>query len=246
MNRATSLGWLSALAATAFVYSLLAKGAVQSLSKSSNIGHSLKNLSPTDHNYQLTAQSFMGIVFLIVMLVGMFYAASAVGRIRSDESRGYLDNFLVRPISRYRWLSGRIILALAVILGIFIVVALFSWLGQASQHTGLAFNTMLTSSLNSVIPIIFVLGVGIFILGFIPRLTSSVAYIVIGWSFLLTMLSTGLNLNHWLLDTSLLHQVALAPSVSINWPVNYVILGIALWLTLIGAMRFNYRDTEGE
>jgi putative exporter of polyketide antibiotics len=60
------------------------------------------------------------------------------------------------------------------------------------------------------------------------------------------MLASGLNLNHWLLDTSVLHQVVLAPAVSPKWSVDLIILIISIGLGLIGAVAFNRRDLETE
>lgn len=245
MNRAVSAAWLLGLGISAFVYSLLAKDAVQSLGKSQVLGHSLRRLS-ISHSSQLTTLEFMGIVFLIVILMAMFYAASAVSRIREDEAKAYLDNFLVRPVSRIRWLSGRILMVLIVTLLGALIICLGSWSGQAAEHSGLAFHTLLLASVNAMVPVLFVVAAGIFTFGLLPRLTGSIVYIVIGWSFLITMLSSGININHWLLDTSLLHQIVLAPAVSINWAVNIAILSIAAALAIIGALRFNYRDIEGE
>ncbi len=244
MNRFVSFGWVAALALTAFLYSLLAKGAVESLTKSAGVKHSLKRLAVASSGNLTTI--FMGIVFLLVMLVAMFYAANAVGRIRSDEARGYLDNFLVRPVSRSRWLIGRVLLIVLVVLTACVSIGVFAWLGQASQHTGIALNAIAKASLNAVVPTIFVLASGIFIFGLLPRLTSSVAYIVVGWSFLITMLSSGLNLNHWLLDTSLLHQIALAPAVSVNWTVDLAMVAASIGLILFGMVGFNRRDIQGE
>jgi ABC-2 type transport system permease protein len=246
INRAVIIGWLAAISVTTVLYSMLAKGAVQSLSKSSGLGKGLKRLSANHAQSILSTKSFMGIVFLIVILTAMFYIANAVGRIREDEGLGYLDNFLVRPFSRTRWLAGRLALATASIVLLGLLTAGSSWIGQASQHSGLAFSSLLAAGMNAMVPVVFVLASAVFIFGFLPRLTRSAAYIVLGWSFLITLLSSGLNINHWILDSSIFHQISLAPAVNPNWHVNLFILLISVALLVVGGLGFNNRDLAGE
>ena len=123
-----------------------------------------------------------------------------------------------------------------------LVGSLGIWLGQASQHTGVAFHDILLAGVNMIAPVMFGLGVGVLAFGLRPRLTSLLAFSVLGWSFLLQLVSSGVNLNHWILDTSILHQIALAPAVSPNWTTDLVMAGLAVALSLIGALAFRSRD----
>jgi putative exporter of polyketide antibiotics len=51
-----------------------------------------------------------------------------------------------------------------------------------------------------------------------------------------------MHLNHWLMDTSLLHHIALAPTVDPNWTINATYLVIGAALAAAGAWRFHRRD----
>ena len=70
-------------------------------------------------------------------------------------------------------------------------------------------------------------------------------YIVIGWSFLLEMIGPAIKLNHWVLDTSLLYHVALAPATDPRWGSLAIIAGAGLAMAVIGAIVFNRRDLAG-
>ena len=176
----------------------------------------------------------------------MVLAANSVNASRREEALGYLDNFLVQPYARLRWLLGRLNLTFLVVIAAGIVTTLGIWLGILDQNTGVSLHTLTLASINALVPAVFLIGVGILVFGFYPRLTSIAAYAVLVWSLLIELVGTGLKLNHWLLDTSLLHQVSLAPSVNPNWSVNLIIVAIAIVFILIGALRFNERDIEGE
>jgi ABC-2 type transport system permease protein len=180
------------------------------------------------------------------MIIGMFFAASAIARVRDDEAGGYLDNFLVQPYSRVRWLSGRAGYTATVVLITGILSGIVTWLAILSQHAGISWHTLWLAGLNAIIPVLFIVGVGVCAMGILPRLTSVITYGAIGWSFLVVMLSSGLNLNHWLLDSSILHQVAFAPALPPEWSTNGVILLITVGLVIIGLISFHRRDIQNE
>jgi ABC-2 type transport system permease protein len=246
-TRPMTLGWLTAIVLAAFVYGQLAKGAVvKALGQSAAAEHALSRLAGTSRAQAVSSSAFLGIAFFLIMVLAMFYTASAVGRMREDEAKGYLDNFLVRSVSRIQWLWGRVLLVVTAIILAGILSSLATWAGQASQHAGVSFHTLLLAGVNAMTPALLILGISLFAFGVAPRLTSALTYGAIAWSFLIVMLSSGLNLNHWLLDTSILHHVAFAPAVSSNWTADGTLVVIGLALCLAGALRFNSRDLQGE
>jgi putative exporter of polyketide antibiotics len=124
--------------------------------------------------------------------------------------------------------------------------AIGSWIGLGSQNDGVSFTTLLEAGANAMVPALFILAAGIFSFGLWPRRTIIVAYAVLGWSFLIVMLSSGINLPGWIQDTSLLHHIVFAPAAPPDWETNAVLLGIAVVLCAIGAALCNRRDLQGE
>jgi putative exporter of polyketide antibiotics len=96
------------------------------------------------------------------------------------------------------------------------------------------------------VPVLLTVGVGLFMLGLRPRLTSLAAYGVLAWSFLISMVSSGPNLNHWILDTSVLNHVVFAPAADPNWSTNLILVMITAVLGLTGTILFNRRDLQAE
>jgi ABC-2 type transport system permease protein len=244
LARANIISWLFGIFATATLYGLMTKTAAQAFSQSASAQNVLNRLS---HQSQTAGTiGFLGIVFFLQMMFIMAYAASNVSTIRRDEAEGYVDNFLVRPVSRLRWLSGRIFIAAVVIILAGLLTAAGTWVGVASQHGGVSFHTLVLASINALVPVIMTVGVGIFAMGVRPRLTSLLAYGVLAWSFLISMVSSGLNLNHWILDTSILNQVVFAPAANPRWGTNAVLVAISLALCAVGIILFNRRDLQPE
>lgn len=244
LTRSTTIGWLLAITASAYLYGSITKSIVQTLNGTKGFHKALAKLEAA-HRLDV-ATLFLGVIFLILIVAVMAYVANAIGKVRSDESQGYLDNFLVQPVSRLKWLSGRIALVAITATAICFVASLGVWAGEASQHVGVPIHTLLEAGANMVAPALLTLGFGVLAFGFAPRLTSLVTYCILGWSFLISLIASGGNISHWILDTSILHQVTLAPAVSPNWTVNAVMIGLAIALSALGMAKFNARDLESE
>jgi ABC-2 type transport system permease protein len=242
LTKNTILGWLAVITVASFFYGTLAKSAVQAITQSTTAEKALGRLAQGTQINGVT--QFLGITFFFVMLLISFSAATNIGHIREDEAEGYLDNLIVRPLSRLRWLFGRTLIILLTIFIAGILSSSVSWFGDALQHGGVSYHVLLLAGANAVIPGIFILGIGVFGLGVLPRLTAAISFGAIGWSFLIMLLSSGLNINRWLLDTSLFHHVSLAPAAPANWHTNLGVIAAGCALYLIGALMFNRRDVQ--
>ena len=244
LTRASSLSWLAAMTAFMLFFGALTNTAAKAFSSSQAAQNLLDRLVRVSQ--EAGAKAFLGIGFMIFIVVLMAYVASAVGAMREDEAQDSLDNFLVRPVSRLRWLGSRVVLIVTVIVAATLCASVVAWLGMAANHNGISFNTLLLASLNAIAPAVFTLGVGLLALGLVPRLTTVFSYGVIAWSFLIEMVSSGLNLSHWILDTSILYHVTLAPAVDPDWQANAILVAIGIVLSVIGAVCFSRRDLEAE
>lgn len=246
LSWASIAAWLTATVVAALLYGSLAKSTGQDFASSSTLRKFTGHLTHVaQQQLQLAGtRVFTGIVFLILMTLIMAYVASAIGRVREEEAEGYLDNLVVRRVSRLRWLSGRAGLILAVLVTAGILGGVAFWAPAASQHAGLTFHELLLAGINSAAPAALLLGIGVLVLGFAPRLTSIVCWGILAWAFLLDMLGSAIKVNHWLMDTSLLYHPALAPAANPNWRIagTYLVVGCAA--ALLGAWRFTQRDLQ--
>ena len=99
--------------------------------------------------------------------------------------------------------------------------------------------------MNLVPPAITVLGIGILAFGVRPRMTSAVVYGLLAWSLLLVIVGGIGAVNHWVLDTSVFHQMASAPAVPPHWEANGIMTGIGVAAALLGGFIFRRRDLQG-
>jgi ABC-2 type transport system permease protein len=246
LSWASVASWLAAATIAGALYGTLAKSAGQAFASSGMLRRFSGSLAQAAAQQLQHAGTrlFAGVIFLILMTLIMAYAASAVGRLREDEAEGYLDNLVVRSISRSRWLTGRVFLLAAVAVVAATGGAAGFWAGAASQHAGLSFHELLLAGLNSAAPAAVLVGIGVFTLGFAPRLTTIICWGILAWAFLLDMLGSAIRVNHWLMDTSLLYHMALAPAVNPNWRIAGTYLAIGCVAASLGGWRFTRRDLQ--
>ncbi len=110
----------------------------------------------------------------------------------------------------------------------------------------MGFTTSLDAGLNIIPPALCILGIGALAMGWWPRATSVVTYGVLTWSLLVEIVGGIGTLSHWVLDTSVFHQMAAAPAVAPNWRVDGTLIAVGAVSAVVGAIGFARRDLQGE
>jgi ABC-2 type transport system permease protein len=238
LSRSVTLGWIAGLAALGLVMGLVAQAASKAVSGSKTIEQAIIRLG----GHHGGAQSYLGIAFIIAAALVAFAAAGQIAATRSDEADGYLDNLLVRPVSRASWLAGRLAISAVIVVLSSLAAAVAAWIGAATQHSDVPLGALLQAGLNISAPALFVLGIGGLIYGLVPRLVSPVLYGVVAWSFIIEIIGSSIKANHWILDTAVLSHIAPAPAANPNWTAVAWLIALGLAAAAVGTAAFNRRD----
>jgi ABC-2 type transport system permease protein len=238
--RSTAIGWAVAVALAGLLMGIVAKAAGSTISGSS-VHQVFARLGAPGTG----ADAYLGVAFLILGLLVSFAAAGQVGAARLEEAEGRLDHLLVQPVSRSSWFAGRLLVAVAVVVVCGLAAGLFAWVGAASQASGVGLASAVGAGLNIVASAVALLGIGAFAIGAWPRRSTLVVYAVLMWSLLIELVGGFAAQSHWLLDTSLFHQMASAPAVPSDWTTNGVMIGIGVVAALLGGALFSRRDLQG-
>jgi ABC-2 type transport system permease protein len=234
--------WVVALAATGLVFGLVAQAAGSALKGSPALEQVIARLGGTGAG----AATYLGFVFLVAAGLVAVAVAGQVASIRNEEASGHLDNLLVRPVARWRWLVVRLGVGVGLVLVASAFVGIAAWIGAASQDTGVGFARLLEAGLNVAPPAVFVLGIGGLAFGLWPRGAIGVAYGLVIWSFLVETVASVTSSSHWLLDTSPLLHVAPAPAADPNWAASLWLVGLGVLAMLAGVAAFSHRDVATE
>ncbi len=241
LARPADLGWAAGLAVAGLVFGLISK----TVSDATASNSTTKDIFARFGTKEVIASAYLGITFLFLAAAVAMIAAAAVGSTRAEEADGRVDHILSRPVSRTRWLTGRLLVTTAGMIAIGLVTGIAGWAGAASQDVGVSFASMLAAGLNLVPIAVLVLGIGTLAHGVLPRAASPVAYALIAWSFLVEMIGALVKAPALLLDTSLLHHVAPAPAVDPRWDSALVMVAIGVLAAAGGVVAFRRRDLAG-
>jgi ABC-2 type transport system permease protein len=237
----SAAGWAVAIAALSLLMGFIAKPGGSALTSSPTIEHVMSRLGAGGGS----ARAYLGLTFVIVAVIVAFLAASQVSSARAEEADGHLDLLLVRPVSRSGWLAGRVTVSTGLVVGGGLLAGLFAWAGAASQSSGVGIVTLLGAGANLVPPSLFILGTGFFTLGTWPRAATSITYGFLAWSLLIELVGGVFTSDHWVLDTSVFHQMASAPATAPDWARAAVLVLAGAAAAALGAVAFSRRDLAG-
>jgi ABC-2 type transport system permease protein len=241
LSRSYLMWWYVGIAGAALIVGFIAKAASNAITASKSARAMIARLGA----HGVGARLFLGVTLLVAALLIALVAAGQVSSIRSGEADGQLDNLLVRPVSRRRWYGANVVLAAAGLAVAGVLTGVCGWLGEAAVHSGVPFPTMVDAGANLVAPALFVLGFGTLCFGVVPRAAPAATYGLVVWAFLVDLVGGVVGLNHWLLDTSLFHQVSAAPAVGPDWVLNGTLAGLGILGGLVGGVTFVRRDLAG-
>lgn len=242
LMRTSLVSWLFGCLTITALIAALAKAANNAIGASSSLTHTLTTLGG-GQSIDLAFIGF-GIFFLAILLMVM--ATAGMSATREQEAKSYLDNILVNPISRTRWLLGRLGLLYAAGAVICLVAGAAVW--GIANAVGLQVDagTMIVGSLSLLGPVAILLGIGTLLYGFKPRLAVPVMYFLIAWAFVIDLVGSVVKLDDIVQKSSLLHYVALVPAANPDWNTFGILSVIGLLLVFVGTYIFSSRDLESE
>ncbi len=231
--------WLISISATALILARVAESVGSTIT-----GSSVKTVLERIGAQGSGSNLFLGLSFVILAMLFAFMLLGQVLVMRAEESTGHLDALLSTPVSRLRWLGGRVMVLMASEALVGLICILVIWIVLATENLGQGFTSVLLSIANIMPPGILVAGCAIFVFGWFPTKTSVVGYGILAWSMMVEIIAGLGKSSQFLVDTSIFHQVSPYPAASINWKSAVIMTGIGVVGTLLGAYRFNSRDID--
>jgi ABC-2 type transport system permease protein len=252
LTRWSIAAWVGALAATGLVLGLVTRSAGQSLQGSPTLERVITRLGATGGG----AVTYLGFAFVVAAGLVAIAVAGQITAIRNEEAAGHLDNLLVRPVARWRWLAVRLAVGIGLVVGASVLTGVAAWVGAATQHarglhlpplthTPVSFLDLVEAGLNVAPPAVFVLGIGALVYGVWPRAAIGVTYGLVIWSFLVETIASVVNSGQWLRDTSPLLHITPAPAADPDWVAAAWLVGLGVLAAVAGVAAFGRRDLQG-
>jgi ABC-2 type transport system permease protein len=192
-----------------------------------------------------TPAGAIGLYFLLFVFAVSLFACAQIAAARSDEADQRLETLFALPVSRRRWLAGRLLLASAGAALIALTAGTLAWAGGGSQHAGISLARMLEAGANCLPAGLLFLGLAALAFALLPRASVGIAYGLVSVAFVWELFGGLLGAPRWLLDLTPFEHVGLVPAQPFRVGASGVMLALAALTMLAAAWIFDRRDLTG-
>jgi len=184
----------------------------------------------------------LSLTSLLVAITLSAFGVSQLAALRSDEATARVDLILMFPVTRSRWLLGRLTLIAVAIVGGGALAGLAMWTGAALEHSGVSVGALVAAGCNDATPALALVGLVAIIYGVSPRHTAALGWGLLIWSAGLVLVAVVGSVSTTLLTTSVFHHLSAAPAVSVNVASSGTMAALGLLGIVLSAVAFSRRD----
>jgi len=240
-ERGSLIAWTCSIGAFALVL-----GMVSTSISSAGISKSVRSeIAKLGSGSIATPSGYLSFVFIFFILAVSLFACGQIGAARQEESDDRLETLFSLPVSRHRWLGGRLLLATATAAALSLVAGLFTWAGAASQGASISLARMLEAGANCMPVSLLFLGLAALAYAILPRASAGIAYGLVTVAFLWDLFGALLGLPKWLVELTPFAHVGLVPEQSFRVGAAAIMLAIGLVAAIAALGAFRRRDLLG-
>jgi len=240
-ERGSLIVWLISTGAFAFIL-----GVISTSISSAGISKAMqREIAKLGSGSILTPAGYLAFVFIFFILAISLFACAQIGAARHEEAEQQLETLLSLPVSRQRWLGGRLLLATAAAATISLVAGLLTWAGAASQGVGISLPRMLEAGANCLPVALLFLGIAALAYATVPRASAGIAYGLVTVAFLWQLVGALLGVPKWLVELTPFEHVGLVPAQPFRGGAAAIMVGIGLLAAVAALGVFRRRDLVG-
>jgi ABC-2 type transport system permease protein len=192
-----------------------------------------------------TPTGYLAFVFIFFMLAVSLFACAQVAAARREEAEQQLETLLALPVSRMRWLGGRLLLAAGAAAMLSLVAAVLSWAGAASQGVSISLPRMLEAGANCL-PVAFLfLGIAALAYAVVPRASAGISYGLVTVAFVWYLVGALAGVPRWLVDATPFAHIGFVPAQPFRTVDALVMVGIGAAAVAAALAVFRRRDLLG-
>jgi ABC-2 type transport system permease protein len=187
--------------------------------------------------------SYLSLTMLISAVLTSASGVAGAMRARHEETSGRAEPVLATKTSRWSWLAGHVIVALA---GSAVVLAAAGF-GHGLSY-GIAISDLgeiprLTAAALVQLPAVWlVVVVAVLGIGWLPRAAALVAWVAVGYCAVIAMFADSFNLPDWFRQASPFIHTPEAPLETVTAAPLLVVGGLAAVILAVGFLGFHRRD----
>ncbi|GAA0603402.1 ABC transporter permease [Virgibacillus siamensis] len=197
-----------------------------------------------NNNSNIT-QQFIAILVAIMSLISAVPPVMTLMAIKKEETKERVENFYSRAVSRRRLLGSYLLLAVFVSIMMQGLIGIGLWSAStAVMDQPLDFSNTMKSSFVYLAAIWCLLGMTVFLIGFIPKI-SGLVWLYLVYGFIIIYLGDILDLPDLVNHLSVFEFVPELPAGDMDIMHIFVMIGSASIITIAGFLGYTKRDIHG-
>lgn len=189
-----------------------------------------------------TPSGYLGFVFIAFIVAVCLFVCGQVGAAREEETGDTLETLLAQPVSRDRWLGGRLLIAAAGAAVLSLLAGLLTWAGAASQGVAISLPRMLEAGANCLPVALLFLGLAALAYAVAPRASAGIAYGLVSAAFLWDLVGSLFGLPKWITGVTPFAHIGFVPVQAFRPDAAGVMVAIGLVATVGALHAFRLRD----
>jgi ABC-2 type transport system permease protein len=240
-ERGSLIIWTSCFAVFAVILGMVATS-VSAAGISESIRRQLAKLGSGSI---FTPTGYLAFVFIFFILAVCLFMCSQVAGARREEAEEALETLLAQPVSRVRWLGGRLLLAAGGALVLSLLAGLFTWVGSASQGVSILLPRLLEAGANCL-PVAFLsLGIAALAYSVLPRASAGISYGLVTVSFVWYLVGALTGVPKWLVDATPFAHIGFVPAQPFRTIAALAMVAIGAVAVAAALWVFRRRDLTG-
>ena len=239
LHRANLIGWAVAMFVLGTMYGSVLADAEQMLGSNEAMTELLAAIGGAN-----VAETFAALITTIMAIFAAIYAVIAAQRMRSEETAGRAEPVLATGLSRTRWVASHLAIAMIGSAVVLLAGALGLGLAGAAATEDASLLPRLLGAALAYAPALWVAIAAVAALyGLLPR-ASALAWVIVGYSFIVTYLGAILQFPDWMNDLSPFGHIPQLPVDELTLTPLFVLTAITAGLIAVGLATFRHRDLQ--
>lgn len=188
---------------------------------------------------------FLSMMGVIAGLALCLRVAWRLGVARAEEDSGRLEQLLVRPLTRWRWLAGHVVVAGVDVLVLALVTGAATWAGAVVAGAEVDGVDAMAAMANPLPVVAVFLGLAIALQGVAPRLVVAVTATAAAVAYVVELVGPPLEWPEAVVAASPFHHLELVPVDPFGTTAALVLVGVGVLLGAVGFAAFARRDLVG-
>jgi ABC-2 type transport system permease protein len=240
LQRASLIGWGSALVAAGVIYGAITKPIVDAFKDLPDQMIDVMGGDPTRmlDGYVSTMGLFDALIVSIFVILG-------VQALRSEETKGRAEPVLATATSRVAWFGSCVAVLAVGAVGLLLAVGLALGAATAVSVGDATYAWRITAGhLVHTPAVLVILAVAAFLYGVLPRAIGA-TWALLGFAMILGFFGQIMDLPRWVHNVSPFEHIARLPLAEFTWAPLIVLTVIAAVVATLGINGLRKRDIEG-